>query len=82
MRPSGLTSIAPNLLKSTSGTFGSAPPDEGMPPLMICLTKALTSSGVMRPLMPLPLRATDPRRVRVQSDVPINPHTLWQSRLH
>ena len=31
MRPSGLTSIAPNFEKSTSGTFGSAPPPAGAP---------------------------------------------------
>src|ERR1043166_2318064 len=57
MRPSGLTSTAPNFAKSTSGTFGNAPPVAGAPVLSACLTQALTSSAVTRAFGPLPLTA-------------------------
>ena len=58
MRDSGFASTAPNLAKSTSGTFGKAePPAPAAAPgrsVRICFTWALTSSWVIRPLGPVP----------------------------
>ena len=73
MRPSGLTSTAPNFEKSTSGIFGrAAPPAPAAPPLLsVCLTQPFTSSAVIRPLRPEPFtrpRSTPSSRAKRRTD--------------
>src|SRR5690606_7283232 len=70
MRPSGLTSIWPNFEKSTSGIFGKPAPDAAAD-VKVCLTHALTSSAVMRPLYPVPLmrrRSAPSSRANLRTD--------------
>jgi hypothetical protein len=73
MRPSGLTSIAPNFEKSTSGTFGSPAPGAAAPgpAASAFFTQDFTSSGVMRSLTPVPLmlaRSTPSSRANLRTD--------------
>ena len=73
MRVSGRRSIGPKAAKSTWGTAGSAPPETAAAPVISCLTCALTSSAVIRPLSPVPVtraRSTPSSRANRRTEGP------------